>query len=87
MTNVLNLNTGNWTLYTLSPVEAVIAAYAQHEKRNFNTWEYGKYAHLVSIEPSVKSRTSVVTCGSQSCLCAIGNENVYPLQDYEVATI
>ncbi len=87
MTNVLNLNTGRWTLFTLSPVDAVIAAYAQNEKLDFNTWTYDRYAHMVKIFPSIKPDTSVVTCGNQSCLSIIGQERIYPLQEYEVTKI
>jgi hypothetical protein len=41
MTTVFNLSTGDVKQYSLPPREAVIAAWEQ-EKRNYNTWDYGK---------------------------------------------
>jgi hypothetical protein len=49
MTSVtaVNLSTGEERLYTCSPREAVVAAYAQERKDN-NTWQYAeRYDHLV----------------------------------------
>jgi hypothetical protein len=40
MTTVLNLSTGDELLYTLTPVEAVIAAF-QQGRNNFNWWQPG----------------------------------------------
>lgn len=43
-----NLITKETFLYVLPEKEAVIAAYAQGELRDFNTWDYErKYSHLV----------------------------------------
>jgi len=84
MTSVLDLTTGTFTDYTLSPVEAVAAAYAQREKRNFNTWEYSKYQKIVTISESIKPGVTVVSLGNQSALAQAGKEHIYPLNDYEV---
>lgn len=84
MTSVLDLNTGTFTDYTLPPVEAVTAAYAQREKHNFNTWEYDKYQKLVTISDSIKPGVTVVSLGNQSTLSQAGKEHSYPLNDYEV---
>lgn len=48
MTTTMNLATGEEVMYSgLTPVEAVIAAYAQ-EKGDWNTWNYRRlYSHLV----------------------------------------
>lgn len=47
MCTVMNLSTLEKILYTCSPKEAVIAAYAQSQN-DYNTWEYEeKYASLV----------------------------------------
>jgi len=40
MTEVLNLETGNTYTYLLSPEEALVAAFEQFERGNFNTWDY-----------------------------------------------
>lgn len=50
---VMNLSTTEKILYTCSPREAVIAAYAQHPGTppaigDWNTWDYAqRYNHLV----------------------------------------
>lgn len=73
MTSVFDLRTATYTDYTLSPREAVIAAYAQREKRDFNTWLYGDtYGHLVTIADSSKPGLVCVSCGNQSCLAFRG---------------
>jgi len=47
MTDVMNLNTEQVSTYSLSPREAVIAAYAQ-ARGDWNTWDYAKhYSELV----------------------------------------
>ena len=83
MTNVLDLTTGLYTLYTLGPRDAVIAAYAQNEQRNYNTWTYDQYRKLVTVSESIKPGVTVVTCGNQSCLSRTGFEDVYSAQEYE----
>lgn len=40
MTTVFHVDSGDTFLYTLSPDQAVIAAYEQQVNRNFNTWTY-----------------------------------------------
>lgn len=58
MVDVTNLNTGNSRTYSCTPREAVIASYAQVEKKDFNTWDYSeRYDHLVKVG------ISHVTCG------------------------
>lgn len=48
MTNVFNLRTGQTTHYTCPPEQAVVAAYAQQEKKDYNTHYYQtRYGHLV----------------------------------------
>jgi hypothetical protein len=45
---VRNLASGEELLYSCSPRQACIAAYAQCERRDFNTWDYEeRYGHLV----------------------------------------
>ena len=70
MTSVFDLNAGEYSFYSLAPIEAVVAAYAQREKRDFNTWDYSRYRSLVTVADSSKSGFSVVTCGNQTCLFA-----------------
>ena len=63
---VLNLATQKKQIYTCTPTEAVIAAYAQ-ARRDYNTWQYQEYyAHLV------EHGAHVVLCGDFSafnCEC------------------
>jgi len=47
MTRVFNLATGEERFYFCSPFAAVVAAYAQFENNDFNTWMYAKYYLLV----------------------------------------
>lgn len=61
MTSIFDMNTGTYTDYSLSPFDGVIAAYAQREKRNFNTWTYDQYASLVTMAESVRPDVVVVT--------------------------
>jgi hypothetical protein len=65
---VMNLNTGAEYHYSgITPREAVIAAYAQGERQDWNTWDYEKkYGYLVRISRS--SRT--ISCGEYSTLMA-----------------
>lgn len=77
MTSVFDMNTGTYTDYTLSPTEAVIAAYAQREKKDWNTWNYEKYRPLLRVGQSTKPGIVVVSCGNQSCLAnAARNEEL-----------
>ena len=47
---VYNLKTGDEATYIgLCPSEAVIAAYAQHEAKDFNTWNYGQHRYPVEF--------------------------------------
>lgn len=39
-TVVYQLGTSNKFIYTVPPKQAVVDAYYQHEKKNFNIWEY-----------------------------------------------
>lgn len=39
-TVVYQLGTSNKFIYTVPPKQAVVDAYYQHEKNNYNTWEY-----------------------------------------------
>lgn len=49
MVKVFNLALGEYVAeYTCTPREAVIAAHAQLDHKDFNTWDYEKrYGHLV----------------------------------------
>ncbi len=59
---VVNFATRNEQIYTCSPREAVVAAYAQ-SLGDYNTWDYTtKYDHLVVVG------SSTVACGD---FCAL----------------
>lgn len=63
-TYVFNLNTGKYiALYSCSPLYAVIAAYAQFEKKDFNTWDY--YDRYGS---EVVQNERVIACGNYSAI-------------------
>lgn len=63
ITRVLNLSTQQELIYTCTPIEAVMAAYAQVEKKDYNTWDYYvRYADLV-----VSGKHSV-SCGDWCAL-------------------
>jgi len=83
MTSVLDLKTGTFTDYTLSPFDAVVAAYAQRERRDFSTWMYSTYHKQVTITKSCKDGISVVSCGNQSALAQWGRERMYHNHDFE----
>ena len=83
MTSVLDLNTGTFTDYTLSPWEAVRAAYAQREKHNFNTWTYAQYDSLVTVSDCFKPGIVCVTCGNQSALARKGDERKSMFHSWE----
>lgn len=40
MTTCHNMRTGEYAVYTLPPKEAVVCAYQQLTKRDYNTWNY-----------------------------------------------
>lgn len=61
LVRVINLRTGEEQLYTSSPVEAVIAAYAC-AKQDYNTWQYTKYKKLVQVG------AYTVSCGDWTAL-------------------
>ena len=56
-TVVVNLDNGNEYVYTVPPEKAVVNAYYQYGKHNFNTWEYD-----YSLVKRTGGRT--VYCGS-----------------------
>lgn len=73
--DVLDMRTGEFTTYCLSPVEAVAAAYAQIERLDFNTWMYEKYESNVRIfQSGLLPYISVITLGNQSAICKVGME-------------
>ena len=84
MTSVFDMKTGTYTDYTLSPFDAVVAAYAQREKNEYNTWLYQVYHDRVTVCDSCTNGVVVVTCGNQSALAAKGKEREYHNHDYEV---
>lgn len=47
LTMVMNLSTCEKIGYSLEPIEAVVAAYAQNTRHDYNTWNYHKYVGLV----------------------------------------
>ena len=64
VTRVYDLRTGELrAIYTLSPEQAVICAYAQFEKKDFNTWQYTeKYSFRYGIAKAS------VSCGDYCAL-------------------
>jgi hypothetical protein len=53
MTTVYHVDSDRTLEYTLSPDQAVIAAYEQNVNRNFNTWQYrepGKYTGYIRTQ-------------------------------------
>ena len=54
MTKVINLSTGMEAFYSLSPMEAVNAAYEQFERKNWNFWTYPKAAEHAKVTKSGK---------------------------------
>lgn len=64
VTEVMDLRTGEYVgWWTIPPKEAVIAAYAQFEKEDYNTWLYEeRYSHML-----VRGRYSVA-CGDYAAL-------------------
>lgn len=65
-TDVIDLRTGKTiATYSCLPVEAVRAAYAQFEQKDFCTWEYKKYPITVGKH--------TVACGNY-CAMQKGND-------------
>ena len=56
-TVVYDLNGHRSLIYTVPPEQAVVDAYYQHEKNNYNTWEYD----YSIVRYSVSAR--IVYCG------------------------
>ena len=56
-TIVYDLNGHRSLIYTVPPEQAVVDAYYQHEKNNYNTWEYD----YSIVRYSVSAR--IVYCG------------------------
>jgi len=50
VTQALNLKSGSVYQYTLPPEKAVVSAYEQYEKKNFNTWDYDYETHPELVE-------------------------------------
>lgn len=50
ITQVMNLRTGSVYSYTLPPKKAVVAAFEQYEKKNFNIWNYDFVTHSELVE-------------------------------------
>ena len=61
ITNVMDLRTGNYTVYSCAPREAVVCAYEQ-DRRNWNTWTYN--FSIARIGPSGLT----VSCGDFSAM-------------------
>ena len=97
MSQVFDLKRGCFIHYTLSPLQAVIAAHQQYDRKNFNTWTYGSSprdtVHYKTIEREVidpnnkKGITKIhmVSCGNFSCIYSGKIDENVP-QDYELGT-
>lgn len=59
MTTVINLATGEEAVFDLEPREAVIAAYAQFERRDCNWWDYGK-----KFDKFITQGKHTIACGN-----------------------
>jgi hypothetical protein len=59
MTRVYNLATNQVAAFPLPPAQAVVAAYEQFTKRNFNTWQYAP----ASTHPEFTRGKVSVACG------------------------
>lgn len=66
MTEVLNLETGKHSTYSLSPKEAVVAAYEQ-SRGNYNTRQYAAFAE----HPEARRGQYSVLCGNFTALTII----------------
>jgi len=72
---VLDLSTGASFLYTCSPEDAVIAAYAQNVRRDHNTADYReRYGHLL------QHGKYSVSCGDYACLTDAAKANINALK-------
>jgi len=65
LTMVMNLSTEKKIYYSLPAEDAVMAAYAQEEKRDWDTWQYEKY------QPLRRYGQCTVSCGDW---CAINSK-------------
>ena len=54
---VVNLRTGVEYTYTLRPIYAVLTAFLQHEKGNWNTADYPKLFDAMVLEATVGKST------------------------------
>ena len=63
MTTVINLATGEEVVFDLAPREAVIAAYAQFERRDMNWWSYGN-----KFEKFVTQGKHSIACGNWAAI-------------------
>ena len=62
MTKVMDLRTGEYVAeYSCTPKEAVRAAFAQFDRKDFNTWQYAERY------PITRNKHSV-TCGDYTAL-------------------
>lgn len=67
LTQVLSLDTGEYTGYSCSPEQAVVAAHEQ-SKGNWNTWTYPAFAD----HPEASRGTYTVSCGNFAAISKIG---------------
>ncbi len=67
MTQVLDLDTGEYTGYSCPPEQAVVAAREQ-SKGNWNTWEYPAFAD----HPEASRGTYTVSCGNFTAISKMG---------------
>ena len=66
-TKVTDLATGSISYYSLPPRDAVIAAFAQNERNDWETWNYTqRYAGMV------RQGNYTVTCGDFTALTEQG---------------
>jgi len=78
LTAVFDLRDGSFTGYSLSPFDAVVAAHAQFELRDYNTWTYGKYHDKVIVRDSLKPGIICVTLGNMTTLAKKEDLHVCP---------
>jgi len=64
MTTVHNLRTGQTAEYSVGPQAAVMAAHAQFDRHDWNTWEYEQhYANQVGVTASHAPGQRTWICG------------------------
>jgi hypothetical protein len=91
MSQVFDMNRGVWIQYSLSPRDAVVAAYEQFTKGNWNTWTYKapdcgiQYASLQQPGQGPDPRMTVVTCGNFTTVCRTEQLFTECPQDYEAS--